>query len=283
MWIARLAMAMILVLAFCGSLLAQGHYFLRPKAATNVRAEPSQASQRIGQARPGQTILVSGESDGWLQVIFDDQEAWMAGWLDYDFFGKDGELHFTSAVGGMSCERGPSWGDSPAGGYWLMTSARCDLDLQPPASMLPPHMRTIDVQGPDDVAAHVHTALDSLQTRAPQWYAYVASVIDNIIVYEQGSRYDVVSGMAYVNPHEPSIYISRHGASMAGRGRASLAGLIVHESCHRYEHINGLRLASYESEVLCHTMELYALQAMDAQTSVPSVEKTIEFLLFLGE
>ncbi len=271
---AGILLVLISIFIFCGMIAAQGEYFIRPKFVTNMRAEPSRGSNVVGQARAGQMLQVVGETDDWLHINNNGQEAWVASWLDYDVFGKDGRLEIRSRVGGMNCDRGPEF----ASGGWVLDVMDCDFDLQPPAGVLPAHQKAILVEGPDYHVERVSKALSRLQAEAPEWYAYVSSAVDKIIVYEPGSRHDVVSGMAYVYPHLRNIYLSKHAASGLG---GSVIGIIVHETCHLYEYKAGLKLAGYESEVMCHTIELYALEAMNASTS--NAEGMIKFLLFLGE
>ena len=259
----------------CSWIAAQSEYFIRPTFRTNVRAEPSLESEVVEQTRAGQMLRVVGEADDWLQIESDGVEGWMANWVGHTVFGKDGPLEITSHIADMVCDRGP---ELESFGGWVITVMDCDIDSKLPDSMLPPHERTIPIQGVERSVERVQGALDTLKHRAPEWYTYVTLAVDNIIIYDQGSQYDLVSGMAYVRPPLPTVYLSRRAASGAG---GNIAGIIIHEVCHLNEHRAGLRLASYESEVLCHTLELQALEAMDADTT--SVENIIKFFLFLGE
>ena len=272
---AKLFLVATVLFVLCNVVVAQSEYYVRPKSVTNLRAEPSLGSSVVGRARAGQILQVVGEEDDWLKVNSSHQTAWIAGWLDYTVLGKDGPFEIMSAVGGMTCDKGPQLRN----GAWLIADMDCELDLRPPEGLLPAHMREIPVEGPERIVSRVNSALSRLQEKAPEWYAYVVEAVDKIIGYETGSSLDTVSGQAYVYPHLRTMYISAHAAAGAG---GLLEGIMVHEACHVYEYDARLTLVSYESEVMCHTMEMYALEALGG-ARLGSVEGTIKFLLFLGE
>ena len=266
------AMAVTVILSHA---VAQDEYYVRTQYAVNMREEPSRESRVAMQASPGEILQVIGAEGDWLNVNGREGNLWIAGWLDYTVIGRDGPAMFKSRVADMSCRKGPGWSYG-----WIMPEADCDLELRPPAGVLPPHERTVPADGPDYIIERVNRALSTLKEKAPEWYAYVTLAVDKFTGYEAGSALDIVSGQAYTHPNVRTVYLSRHAASGAG---GNLIGIIVHEACHIHEYESGVRLQNFESEITCHTMELYALEAMGMPTpALESVRNTILWLLFLG-
>lgn len=271
----KVLLAALAMTVVCSAPVAQDEYYVRTKYAVNMRAEPSRESSIAMQASPGEILQVIGAEGDWLNVNGREGDLWIADWLDYTIIGKDGPALFTSRVADMSCRKGPGWSWG-----WVMTEADCDLELKPPAGVLPAHEWTIPIDGPDFIVARANSALTILKEKAPEWYAYVALAVDRIRGYEDGSALDTVSGQAYARPHLGTVYLSRHAASGAG---GNVTGIIVHEACHIHEYEAGVRLQNFESEITCHTMELYALEALGLpKSALEPVRNTILFLLFLG-
>ena len=259
----------------CHAAAAQDEYFVRTQYPVNMREEPNRNSNIAMQASAGEILQVVGAEGDWLNVNGREGDLWIAAWLDYTVIGKDGPAVFTSRVADMSCRKGPGWSYG-----WIMVEADCDLELKPPAGVLPAHEWAIPVEGSDYVVERVNRALSTLKEKSPEWYAYVTLAVDKIIGYEAGSALDTVSGQAYARPHLGAVYLSRHAASGAG---GNAIGIIVHEACHIHEYEAGVRLQSFESEITCHTMELYALEAMGLpKSALEPVRNTILWLLFLG-
>ncbi len=266
---------MIVAFASCIVIAAQGAYVIRTNFITNLRSAPSLDSAVVAKAKAGESLIVIGESDGWLQIAFDKEGAWMASWVDHTVITKDGPFEVTSRFADMTCERGLEWRRDADGVVVYFTDTGCTLTLHPHESVLPAHMREISVEGTKTAVFKVNLALKALKDRAPEWYAYVANAVDKIIGYNLGSNLDVVSGMAYVYPHSATVYISNHAAGVIPK----LIGVIVHEACHIYEYRGGLNnLSNTDSEILCHTIELYALEALGFNTG--GTEGLIQHFLF---
>lgn len=267
----------LFVSVLCNVVVAQ-EYFVRPRSVTNLRAEPNLDSSVIETARAGQILNVMGEEGDWLRIRRNGHEAWMANWVEYDVFGKDGQLEMTSRFADMNCDKLPKYiGD----GGWSWVGVNCELDLRPPEVVLPRHVLHIPVKGPEASVESIDEALNQLMADAPEWYTYLILAVDEIVVYAEGSSHDYNWGTAHVNPASQTVYMNRYAAT--GR-RELVVGVLVHEACHIYVYKAGLRVARHEEELICHAAELYALEAIgasDRKRSYPA--EKIEFLLFLGE
>ena len=81
---------MVVTVLFAVSVLATSqeeyspvHYTIRLNTDTNLRAEPDRNADLIATA-PAQTVLtVTGETDDWLLVTYQEHEVWMANWLGH--------------------------------------------------------------------------------------------------------------------------------------------------------------------------------------------------------
>lgn len=273
--LAALALALIL----CDVVMAQleTSYVIQTKFVTNLRAAPSLESSIVAKAKAGETLNVIDEADGWLRIAWGADEAWMAGWVDHTVITKEGPFEITSRFADMSCERGIDWWEDKKGVIFYWTDMGCALELRPHESVLPAHMKEIAVEGPRTIVFKVNLALKTLKERAPAWYGYVADAVDKIIGYNEGSSLDVVFGIAYVYPHLPNMYISIHATGTI----PALIGAIIHEACHIYQFRANLQLVGAEDEIMCHSIELYALEDVGYSTSTP--EAWIRQFLIYGE
>jgi len=97
------------------------------------------------------------------------------------------------------------------------------------------HGRVRITQLSEGFATMVHNAFELLRTRAPEWYSYVANVLNGVAeVHGAETSYVVPStAIAYFNhaPHSIRPYIPQDNITMAE--------FLVHEACHVYQYRQG--------------------------------------------
>ena len=270
--------ALLLTLLINGMILAaQDEFVIRMNVTANLRSAAGMHGAILDKARAGEMLHIVDRKGDWLAVARNGRTMWLADWLDYTVLNTDEPIQLTSRFVDLDCDRGPAW-DEAFGGMWDFTVMECDFDFRPPDSVLPAHMKTIPVEGPADLVDEVTHWMELLKQQAPEWYAYIYDVADKIVIYERGSSLDIVSGMAYVLWDSRDIYLSRYAAAESS---GNIIGIVIHEACHLYQFQAGLSLARYESEALCHTIELYAAQEVGWGGSVASLKGAIKYNMFL--
>lgn len=118
----------------------------------------------------------------------------------------------------------------------------------------------IAIEGPEAFVIRVEAALDLLQNRAPNWYAYVISGLDKVKVNPAGSGHGVyVRGRTYGLPLSRLIREEWHGDSAT----IWFASALVHEACHVHLYEAGLPHSGLEGERACLQMQIESLQALN--------------------
>jgi len=140
-------------------------------------------------------------------------------------------------------------------GYWAFQNNQCPAPVRYPAVV---SQRPI-VEGTEVFVRRVNNALDWLQGRATDWYAYVISGMDKI---GQSSLY----GISYARLGERATYISQSHA-FRGEGRIVdymiLCSTLVHEASHHYDHDAGLVIEGWDGEIRAEQKQLEFYNAVD--------------------
>lgn len=234
-------------------------YVIRTKHNTELHSAAAVGSSIVATVNEGMNLHVVGESKGWLEVLHEGRTAWMPEWLDHHVV-TDAEL-FKAATrfADVSCQKGAVWRPGFEGRIYNFSAMECSLILRPDERVLPAHEQDILVEGAKTVAFKANLALSALKTKAPEWYGYVANVVDKVIGYNDDSSCREINART----NSATICIGKHAAETVPR----LIGNIVREACHVYERRAGLNLSWRDSQVLCHAIERYALEAAGLSTS----------------
>ncbi len=279
---ATIAALLMFMLALTGSAQKADEYYISVSYNTNLRAAPSIRSPRVDLVVASQVLVVVGEVGDWLKIDRLGAEMYMANWVPYRRVG--GGTQVSTQFADLSCENGPQWiqrENFPKGGYWLFTQGHrsCKVTVRSPLSEMPAEAfvdfgREVSVEGSAEIVDQVNKALDWLMEKEPEWNAFVSNAVNKIIGYEPDSKYDTVSGDAYVHPHLKIMFISRYAAfGSSGPPVQQLATVLVHEACHVYQVETGMKLAGDEYEIMCHALELDMIDALDAS---PSLKRLVE-------
>ena len=140
---------------------------------------------------------------------------------------------------GWQCNNDAQW----ERGYHAFQMGQCDL---PPGLI---------IEGPPDFVAKWKEALDYLESKSPEWYAYVIGGLDKI--KQVGGMY-----IQSVRPSTRTFSISRNSVFMPAPNQerilGDLASVLVHEACHVYRYEAGIRTSDYEEEKACYETQLEA-------------------------
>ena len=287
---AAIVALLMFLLALTGAAQVGDEYYIRVSYNTNLRAAPSLGSARVELVVASQVLVVEEEVGDWLKIDRFGSEMYMANWVPYQRVG--GGTHVSTPFADLSCENDPQWiqsEDSLNGGYWFFRGGQrgCKVTVRSPVSVMPTEAfvdvgREVRVEGSAEIVDQVNKALDSLKEKAPEWHAFVSNAVSKIIGYEPGSKYDTVSGDAYVHPHLKTMFVSRYAAfGSSGPPVQQLATVLVHEACHVYQVETGMKLAGDEYELMCHALEVDLIDALQASRSLKRlVEGALKGYLF---
>lgn len=282
-----LLIALILpMFAFAGKALDKS-YYIRMEDHAKLRAEPSHESSLLDMAYPSLELLVVDEVDNWLLVEKAGQTLFMENGASYARLESGPRIETPYAD--LVCAEAPEFtpDDSYAnGGYWSFNN-NCQVIVRSPLKEFPSAAfeRFGDaplLEGPADLVNQVYNTLLRMLGEAPKWYAFVSNAIDKIIGYEQGSRYDTVSGDAYAHPHLKTVFISEFAAFTHGANHElRLAAVLVHEACHMYQVNTGMALVGDEYEIMCHALEYDFVDDMGGSRSIKGIaESALKGYLF---
>ncbi len=302
---AKLFGVIIAVLVLCSVASAQG-YAIRADSNVNLRARPNLESDIIVTVPAGTILHVIDEFNRWLKVSRTGTEMWMADWVSYTRVESSSQPQTSSPPASSvpsnvdnccfvdrQCHSDEEW----TSGFWAFQNNQCAAPSQSPVDAAPAqapagNKHGMIFEGAPDWTRYVSEALNRLRVRAPEWYVYVTSVTDKFVEYWLDSEHDS-SGAAYVLPPERTIYISRSAVFRVFTDSGlplgvppfyrthelnifNLAGILVHEACHLHQHEDGHIYQYPSSEVMCHLVELKALNAMKAP---PDVKRTTRVVM----
>ena len=294
---------MLAVFAVCNAASAQ-NYTIRVDNNTNLRSCAGTNCDVVDTAPAGTILHVTGELNRWLRVSRIGIELWMADWVNYTRV-EDSEPPRTSSPPTSSapanidnccfvdrqCHTDEEW----TSGYWAYQNNQCAAPAQSPIDAAPAPAPTgngseVIIEGSPDWTRRVNEALNQMRLWAPEWHAYVVNAADRIIEIVHDTEPFPCTGMACVFPHLRTVYISRYAvfSSVGGMMRRqelyqarlfNLIGILIHEACHVYQHEAGINyLTAGRHEVMCHLVELTALNAMNAPDIVKNgVQGAIRF------
>lgn len=128
-------------------------------------------------------------------------------------------------------------------GYWAYQRNDCPASA-PAQSPAVVSQRPI-IEGTEVFIRRVNNALNWLQSRAPEWYAYVINGMNKI---GQSTLY----GASFARLGERASYLSQSHA-FRGEGRIVdymiLCSTLVHEASHHYDHAAGLAIQGWDGEI----------------------------------
>ncbi len=157
---------------------------------------------------------------------------------------------------GRQCHSDQDWRD----GYWAHQNGQCGA----PASADP--TRPL-IEGSARFVHRVNGALNWLQRRAPDWYAYVTSGIDKI---GQSSLY----GISYAKLASHAAHIS-HSHAFRGEGRTVdymiLCSTLVHEAAHIHDAVAGLSFEGWDAEIRAEQKQLEFYRAVDPYSQYDAI------------
>ncbi len=227
-------MLLIVSLAMCGVSLAEG-YSIRLRWHTNLRTGPGLTHTVNEVAPPGAILRVIGARENWLQIDRNGKALWMADWVGFtrlDDAQSEAEPVGNCCFLNWRCAGDGDW----TRGYYAYRDQLCA------------HPGFV-VEGAATFVAQVRAALDRLQARAPQWYAYADSGLDKIkqVAESYGTGVWVHLRTFNVTP--------RH----ASAGEEWLASIIVHDACHVRQFEAGQLYYGLDAERACVQIQLEAL------------------------
>ena len=307
---AKLFGVIIAALILCSVASAQG-YAIRADSNINLRARPNLESDIIVTVPAGTILHVIDEFNRWLKVSRTGTEMWMADWVSYTRVESSSQPQTSSppvssvpsnvdncCFVDRQCHTDEEW----TSGFWAFQNNQCAAPAQSPVDTAPAqapagNKHGMIFEGSPDWTRYVSEALNKLRVRAPEWYVYVSNVTDKFVEYWEGSEHER-SAAAYVRPPERTIYIHRSAThpfaddgvyfSHVSFGVRyfytvpehelnifSLAGLLVHEACHLHQHEDGHIYQYPSSEVMCHLVELKALNAIKAPPGVKQTTRAV--------
>ena len=125
---------------------------------------------------------------------------------------------------------------------------------------------TVYIEGDPRFVARVEAALDMLRQRAPSWYDYTINELKHIRQTPEGVLGVFTARRTFDLP--PSHTYLWDDADVES-AVVWLAGVLVHEACHIYEHKAGSTYSTeflrFREEVICQSIQMDALEVFDPQ------------------
>ena len=261
-------------------------YFIRMGDHAKLRAEPTRHSSLAGMAYPSLELLVVDEIDNWLQVDKAGKTLYMEDGASYTRL--EGGPRISTPYADLICAEAPKYHSDESyatGGYWSFPGT-CRITVRSPILEFPGEAfkqfgDAPVIAGSEAIVTQIYNTLFRVLHEAPHWYAFISNAVEKIIGYEQGSRYDTVSGDAYAHPHLKTIFVSEFVVfNRYGNNELRLAAVLVHEACHLYQVNNAMALSGDEYEIMCHALEYDLLNDMDAPQSANIAESALKGYLF---
>ena len=123
---------------------------------------------------------------------------------------------------------------------------------------------TVYIEGGPRFVARVEAALDMLRQRAPSWYDYTINELKHIRQTPEGVLGVFTARRTFDLP--PSHTYLWDDADVES-AVVWLAGVLVHEACHIYEHKAGSTYSTeflrFREEVICQSIQMDALEVFD--------------------
>jgi len=280
----------LLALCLCLSVFAASAqaepYYIRMNDHVKLRSAPSHESSLMAMAYPSSELLVVDEEDNWLQVDKSGKIFYMQAGASYTRL--EGGPRISTPYADLICAEAPKFHADESyatGGYWSFPGT-CQITVRSPIGEFPSEAFTAFgraplIEGPQEIVDQVYKTLFRLLGDAPQWYAFISNAAEKIIGYEQGSRYDNVSGDAYAQPRLKTIFVSEFAVFNSGmNSELRLAAVLVHEACHLYQVNTAMALAGDEYEIMCHALEYDLFDDLDAPQSANVAESALKGYLF---
>ncbi len=267
---------------------------VRVDSQTNLRDDHS-LDGGILETVPAATILrVINWQDHWLRVVHGRERAWMADWVNYALLqsGEDAEATKPLSQAENCCVLEWQCPDQKArtSGHWAYRYRRCHrtetyltedfsihnccfLGERCPRdqhwregyanfSKFECEVRGVQIEASDEFKLRIYQAIAMLKDRAPVWYAYTISGLDQIREISDSTR-----AGAYVKLRRYDDVASK--VIVEAPGDASIiwvAGVLVHEACHVHVYEAGLFTAwgsQPEEEKACTEVQLIVTDIID--------------------
>ena len=275
---------------------AQG-YAIRLTYNTNLRAANSLTSGIVATAPAGSILQVLGQQGRWLQIDRNGNQVWMAGWVSYSRVESTQPAVSPPQTPidnccfvDRQCHSDQDWTD----GYWAFQNGQCraPAQTQVPASSQPVAVDSsrvdnccfldwrcqsdddwrrgfqayqnnqckhpgVKIEGSETFVVLVETGLDLLKEKAPHWYDYVISGLDQI-------KEDHTTRIPWAWSRSRTTTYPAHLVELSERRIHYMAGLLAHEACHIHLYEAGLfQDVQWIEERECSKVELEAYLAVD--------------------
>ena len=285
--------AVVLLFMLCGVASSQSTY-VRVDSLTNLRADHSLDASILDTVPAGTILRVINWQDHWLRVVHGHERAWMADWVNYVMLrsGSDADATMPFSQTENCCVLEWQCPDHRArtSGHWAYRYRRChrtesylteDFSIHNCCflsqgcardqqwregyvsfSTFECELRGVKIDASAEFKGRIYQAIAMLKDRAPVWYAYTISGLDQIReiadparagLYAKLRRYDEVASKLVVEApgDAPIIWV---------------AGVLVHEACH--VHLNEAALftewgSQPEEEKACTEVQLIVNDIID--------------------
>ena len=298
-----------------GAALAQDNYTIRPTFQSNLRAEPSLNAKVAELIEPAIPLLVVGEDGDWLVITRFGKTVYMANWIPYSVVGHGEILTIESEFADITCAADTPYQDIGGQRYYSFGGS-CeitrisDIDMLPEATAVEVDSETsadaetggaaeqpdvtpvspiveqdFELVGKEAVVEQVKESLMELYAISPNWYDYVADVIDKIVGYEDqpSSPYFNHNASAYVYSSTRTMYVGDYVA-LQGFGMRELAvgvaSVLVHEACHVHQHNKRLDFKYPDREIMCNVVQLKLVEDLHSPEVKGHIEGTIIITLY---
>ena len=285
---ARLSAVIVLLSLICSVASAQD-YAVRVTNNTNLRATYNLESRIVEKVRAGTVLTVVDRFNRWLKIERSGGDAWMADWVG---FTRLNDQQTSSDVDNCcfvdrQCQTDDEW----TSGFWAFQNNQCGLstatEISTPMTSADSEQADnccfigwlchndrdwekgyyayqtnqcehpgLEIEGPDSFVDLIHSALDVMRDRSPDWYGYVISGLSKIILDPAAPRSAVESwsGTWRVPPDRMAQY--------KRDSLISVVGSLTHEACHVHRHNAGQESGGLVGEKACVEAQLAAAVAV---------------------
>lgn len=265
-------------------------YYIRVLNNTNLRVSHSLESDRARTVPSGTSLHVVGSFGKWLKINHNGRDLWMANWVQHsrdDAPPKAAIDIDNCCFVDRQCQSDSEW----TAGYWAYQKDQCAApNNESNAISTPPSSADADqannccfigwlcqsdddwqtgyrayhsnqcehpglaIEGPDSFVDLIRRALDVMQERSPEWYAYVISGLEKALLDPAAPRSAVESwsGTWRVPPDR----VARYSELIA------VVGSLSHEACHVHRHRSGQVSGGLIGERACVEAQLAATLAV---------------------